>query len=166
MNRQMLWSVCWAAWILEVQVIMFLLCGVKLRSCDICANLHLPRFLKFTRKKKAQQNAPRSMKQSWPKNLLLRPQRNNYTILPDSGLLTVPRLRNCLHEDVQGLTKQHQYHLTSWQKMTNQESGHHPSLVVVLHIWCEATLITNIASLEWTGSSFQTACNGDSKAVH
>ena len=60
------------------------------------------------------------MKQSWPKNLSRRPQRNNYTILLDSGLLTVPRLRNCLHEDVQGLTKQHQYHLTSWQKMTNQ----------------------------------------------
>lgn len=52
--------------------------------------------------------------------LRLRPQRNNYTILLDSGLLTVPRLSNCLHKDIQGLTKQHQYHLTSWQKMTNQ----------------------------------------------
>ena len=62
------------------------------------------------------------MKQSWSENLLLRlrPQRNNYTILLDSGLLTVSRLGNCLHKDIQGLTKQHQYHLTSWQKMTNQ----------------------------------------------
>mmetsp|Transcript_74964 Transcript_74964/g.165560 ORF Transcript_74964/g.165560 Transcript_74964/m.165560 type:complete len:325 (+) Transcript_74964:248-1222(+) len=76
-----LWSsllhLCWAAWILEVQVVMLLLRSVELGSCNICANLHL---------------------------------------------VAVARLGDCFHKNIQGL-------------------------IVVLHVWCKATLIANVACI-------------------